>query len=219
MAKKKKEENVGPVILKAPNFRTIRVKIEGTSPLNVHRLGKKLRIEFEERDAGKPKKGKKGVARDKDAEFRDSLYYIDTNGNEIDMPKKITSKTRYGFPASGFKKAMVSACREYDNLEMTAARGRFFVLGQFVEIKGRPVKDEYWRRIGKVRGSGSGTPDIGVRAAFPSWSAELQIRFNADTISAESVLNLLATAGVCVGIGEDRPGKSGNTFGTWKLVG
>lgn len=213
----KKKADVGPIELRPPNFTTICVEVVGISTLNVHRLGKKLKIEFDERDAGKPKKKTKGVARDKNAEFMDSLYYINAGGDEIDTPKKITPKTRYGFPASGFKKAMVAACRSYDNIDMTAARGRFFVLGQLVEIKGRPVKDEFWRRIGG-KGAGTGTPDIGVRAAFPAWSAKLHIRFNADTISAESVLNLLATAGMSVGIGEDRPGKSGNTFGMWKLI-
>ena len=214
MAKaKKQEKDVGLVALKAPNFRTVRVKIEGTAPLNIHRLGKKLKAEFEERDAGKPKKNKKGVARDKDAEFMDSLYYIDANGNEVETPKKITPKTRYGFPASGFKKAMVSACRSYSNITMTEAKGQFFVLGRFIEIKGRPVKDEFWRRIGP-----SMTPDIGVRAVFFTWSAELTISYNADVISVESVLNLLATAGISVGAGEDRPGKSGNMNGTWQLV-
>lgn len=211
--KKNKEKAVGPIILKAPNFRTVRVKIEGTAPLNVHRLGKKLKAEFEERDAGKPKKNKKGVARDKEAEFMESLYFIDADGNEIEAPKKITPKTRFGFPASGFKKAMVAACRSYSNISMAEAKGQFFVLGQFIEIKGRPIKDEFWRRIGP-----SCIPGIGVRAVFLTWSAELTISYNADVISVESVLSLAAMAGISVGIGEDRPGKSGNTNGTWKLV-
>ncbi len=216
MAKKKTDE--GPIVLRPPNFKTVRIGIVGMTPLNIHRLGKKLKIEFDERDAGKPKKSKKGVARNKEAEFMDSLYYINADGFEVETPKKLIPKTRYGFPASGFKKAMVSACRSYGNISMVEAKGQFFVLGQFVEIKGRPVKDEFWRRIGG-KGPGDGTPDIGVRAIFPNWSADLHIRYNADIISAESVLNLLATAGISVGIGEDRPGKSGNTFGTWKLIG
>lgn len=216
MAKKKEKES-GPINLKAPNFKRIDIKIEGITPANIHRLGKKLKQEFDERDAGKPKRDKKGVARDKDAEFMDSLYYIDAKGNELATPKNLTSKTRYGFPASGFKKAMVAACRSYDNIDMSAAKGRFFVLGMFVEIKGRPVMDEFWRRVGG-KGPGTGTPHIGVRATFPKWSAKLNISFNADLISAESVVNLLASAGQSVGIGEDRPGKSGNTFGMWKIV-
>ena len=36
-------------------------------------------------------------------------------------------------------------------------------------------------------------------------------------ISAESVVNLLAAAGFAVGLGEDRPDKSGGSFGQWEV--
>lgn len=206
----------GPIEVKRPNERLINVPIISETPLNIHRLGKKLKQEFEDRDAGKPKVKKKGP-RDYDAEFMDSLYFIDDKGFEIDMPKKITKIIRFGFPASGFKKAIVSACRQFDNLAMTEIRGRIFVLGQYVEIKGKPVMDKFWRRIGG-KGPGTGTPDIGVRAVFPEWSATLRVKFNADIITTESVVNLVAAAGFSVGIGEDRPEKSGNTFGMWRIA-
>jgi hypothetical protein len=214
MAKKKTDELIE---LKAPNIKKIDVTIKGITPLNVHRLGKKLKDELEERDKGKPKKRKRGVVRDKQAEFMDSLYFIDKNGNEVKTPNKLSPNTRYGYPASGLKKAMVSACRNYDNMTMAAAKGWFFVLGQFIEIKGRPVLDENWVRIGG-NGEGTGTPHLGIRAKFPEWSAKITISYFADLISASSIVNLLATAGQCVGLGEDRPGKKGNTFGMWKIA-
>jgi len=211
MAKAKKEQVIQ---ISKPNFQYIDIDIVGEEPLNIHRLGKKLEDEFRARDKNSPIK-KKGP-RDYAAEFMDSLYYIDAEGNEVDAPDKIRKSTRFGFPASGFKKAMVAAARQFKNIAMTELRGRFFVLGRFVQIKGTPKQDEFWRRIGG-KGPGTGTPDIGVRAVFQEWSATLHIKYNADVISAESVVNLLQTAGFSVGIGEDRPDKSGNTFGMWSV--
>lgn len=211
MAKEKRE----PIIIQKPDFRNLKVKIRGITPLQVHRLGKKLQQEFEDRDQNKPKK-KKGP-RDYGVEFLDSLYYIDENNREIAPPKKITAKTRFGFPASGIKKAMVYAARQYDNLKMTELKGRFFVIGEFIHIQGTPEIDKFWRRIGG-KGPGTGTPDIGIRAVFKSWSSEILFKYNADVISAESVANLLATAGQAVGIGEDRPDKNGNSYGQWEII-
>jgi len=208
----KKQEQV--IMIKKPNIDYLKIDIVGDTPVNIHRLSKKLKDEFDARDQNKPIK-KRG-ARDKQVEFMDSLYYIDGKGEEVQMPKKITSSTRFGFPSSGFKKAMVFAARQYQNIKMTELRGRFFVMNSFVEIKGKPVMDEFWRRINS-KGPGTGTPDIGVRAVFPKWSATLHIKYNKDVISAESVVNLLQTAGLSVGIGEDRPDKSGNTFGMWHV--
>lgn len=197
-----------------PNFKIIVVDIVGRERLQVHRLGKKLREEFEARDDNKPIKKKN--KRDYDAEFLDSLHYIDANYKSAPMPRKITRSTKFGFPSSGFKKAIVSACRNYKNLKMTEIKGRVFVLNEFVEIKGTPIMDKFWRRIGS-KGSGTGTPDIGVRAVFPKWEATLYIRYNADLIDAESVVNLVQSAGESVGIGEDRPERQGNIFGTWDV--
>lgn len=203
--------------IKKPAIKHIEFTIVGDEPLNIHRLGKKLQIEFEERDAGKPKKSKKGVARDVNAEFLDSLYYITPNFKEAPAPKKITASTRFGFPASGLKKAMVYAARQFASLKMTELRGRFFVEHHFIQIEGKPEIDRFWRRVGG-KGPGTGTPDIGTRATFPEWKAKVYIRYNSDVISADSIANLLDTAGFSVGLGEDRPDKSGNTFGMWHVA-
>ena len=213
MAKKKKEE---VIVIPKPKYETLKVTIVGDTPINVHRLGKKMMQEFEDRDHNKPKP--KRAARDYDKEFLDSLYYIDASGEEIEPPAAITKSTRFGFPSSAFKKAMIFAARQFDNVKMTEIRGRFFVnqYQSFVEIKGKPEMDKFWRRIG-AKGPGKGTPDIGIRARFPVWSAELEIRFLENLISAESILNLLSVAGFSVGVGEDRPDKSGGTFGMWHI--
>jgi len=211
MAKQKEEA----IVVSKPNWKNLEIPIVGETVLNIHRLGKKLQQEFTDRDQNKPKK--KNGPRNLQAEFMDSMYYIDNSYQETEMPKAITKTTKFGFPSSGFKKAIVSASRSYANLKMTEMRGRVFVMNSFVRIEGTPVMDEFWRRIGG-KGPGTGTPDIGIRAKFPEWKATLFVKYNADLISAESVVNLIATAGLSVGIGEDRAEKSGNTCGMWRVA-
>ncbi len=211
MVKKQQEQFI---TVKKPNFQFLTIGIVGKEQLQVHRLGKKLKEQFEQRDANKPIK--KNNKRDYNAEYIDALHYIDKDFNEVLAPKMITKSTKFGFPSSGLKKAIISACRNYKNLKMTEIRGRVFVLNKYVEIKGNPEMQTFWRFIGN-KGSGTGTPDIGVRAVFPKWSATLYIRYNADLIDAESVVNLVQSAGESVGIGEDRPERQGNTFGTWDV--
>lgn len=215
MVKSKEKEQV--ITIPSPKFETLKVRIIGDTPIQIHRLGKKMQIEFEERDHNKPKPKKQ--SRDYDVEFVDSLYYIDENGNEIEQPTSITKKTKFGFPSSGFKKSMIFAARQFDNITMTELKGRFFVnrTREYVEIKGTPKLDKFWRRIGG-KGPGTGTPDIGIRASIFPWCADLEINFLTNVISAESIIHLLSVAGFSVGVGEDRPDKSGGTFGCWHIA-
>ena len=205
------------ITIPSPNYEVMNITIIGDTKINIHRLGKKMMQEFEDRDKNKPKP-KKG-ARDFQNEFMDSIYFIDSKGFEIEKPKSITKSTRIGFPSSGFKKAMVYAARQFDNLKMSELRGRFFVnqFSPFVEIKGVPKMEKFNRRIGG-KGPGTGTPDNGIRAEVFPWKADLQIRFLKNVISAESILNLLSVAGFAVGVGEDRPDKSGGTGGMWHIA-
>ena len=214
MAKKEKKTEI---VIPLPKYKILNVKLIGDTKINIHRLGKKMMQEFEDRDKNKPKP-KRG-ARDFQEEFMDSLYFIDPKGFEVARPKSLTKDVRIGFPSSAFKKAMVFAARQFDNLKMSELKGRFFVnqFTPFVEIKGTPRLEKFNRRIGG-KGPGTGTPDNGIRAEVFPWSAEVQIRFLENVISAESILNLLSVAGFAVGVGEDRPDKSGGTGGMWHIM-
>ena len=216
MAKKSTKNE--PVMIKKPKIVFARFKIKGIEPLNMHRLGKKLLEEFSDRDKGKIVKKKK--KRNHQEEFIDSLHVIDKKGKAVQykaLPKKLSKTMRFGFPASGLKKAMVSACRQFKGVAMTEVRGLFFVCGEYIPIEGLPEMDQFWRRIGG-KGPGTGTPDIGIRARFNEWSSTVLIKYNADAITLDSIVNLLSTAGFSVGLGEDRPEKTGGTFGQFEVV-
>jgi len=52
---------------------------------------------------------------------------------------------------------------------------------------------------------GMGTTDIRYRAMYETWEVDIVIRYNADFMSREQIVNLFNTAGFCSGIGEWRP--------------
>lgn len=195
MAKQKTLEISIPV----PDMQVLNVTVTGISPLICHKWSTKAQRQIED------KKGKKAkVARemcDPEAEFRESLYEIDGRG-------------KYGFPASAFKQAMVDACSFCQGISMKIAKGAFFVMGDLLEIKGsKPKMVTHMVKVPPRKGSA----DIRYRGQFDEWSITMMIRYNANVVSAEQVLNLLVLAGVSIGIGEMRPGapmKPG-TNGMW----
>ena len=208
------------VEIHALNRKQLTVNIVGDTPLFVHRLPAKLKIEFEARNSGKSIP--KNKVRDRQLEFCESLYWLDKAGNEIVAKNDVAKHKYWGFPASGFKKAAISACRAFKGIKMTEMRGSFHVNGRYVMIEGSPrIQQEQgcdgiWVREGG-KGPGTGTPNIRYRAEFPVWKAKLNITYNGNMISAEQIYNLFNTAGFSVGVGEDRPDKSGGTGGMFHV--
>lgn len=135
------------------------------------------------------------AAKDPEQDYQESIYHT-----EDDQP---------GFPASGIKKSCVNACRFLD-MAMTEARGAFFVMGDILPIKGEPRMREDIVRLG------GRTADIRYRAEFPQWSITFTVLYNPLIISAESIVNLIETAGFHIGIGDWRPEKDG-THGMFEV--
>jgi hypothetical protein len=54
-----------------------------------------------------------------------------------------------------------------------------------------------------------GTADLRYRGEFSPWKATLTVKYNANLMSAEQVVNLFETAGFAVGVGEWRPERDG----------
>jgi hypothetical protein len=177
--------NVEKILIPVPVTRILRVTVKGTSPLICNKFSAKAKRQIEDKKGQKAKtaKGKS----DPEAEYRESLYPLDGKG--------------YGFKANAFKLAMVAACTYCDGMSKVYAKGAFFVMGDLLLINGKPHMREDMVRVPPGRGGA----DIRYRGEFDKWSIDLDIRFNANLISAEQVVNLLSIAGFHIGIGEMRP--------------
>ena len=184
------------VEIPALDIRTREVAVRGTSPLIIHKFSEKARKQMQDKQGGAAKlKRAPKVPRE---EFESARYIVE--GKDC-------------IPAVAFKKAMVGACRQVDGIPMTMARGAFHVIGDMLPILGPPPT----MRTDVVRLE-SGVADIRYRPEFKQWRVDLTIRYIASAMNPAQLINLLNVAGFAVGVGENRPEKSGAAFGQFEVV-
>lgn len=170
------------------DIQLLHIRLIGDSPLICHAWGRKAIEMMLAKQMKKAKPGKE--AKNPESDFEESLYKMPGGG--------------YGFPTIAFKAAAISACRFVDGIKMTEVRGAFHISGELVAINGTPTPREDMVRIGM------GVADIRYRGQFEDWSADVPVRFNANSLSPEQIVNLFNVAGFGVGVGEWRPEKNGS---------
>lgn len=207
MATPKGAKSAIGVVISPPNFVTAEFVIVGVAPyvqLKFSQKGKNKMIE-KMKAGSQAKKGTKREPRDFDADYQAAMHR--------------SHEGWVGIPATSLRNAMISACKIV-GFHMTKGKIAVFVEPDgfdaeedtpLVKLDGDPEM-----RIDHVRNE-TGVIDLRARAMFRKWSATVRIRFDADMFSLIDVTNLLARAGLQVGIGEGRPdGKKSNGMG-WGL--
>lgn len=201
MATAKKEE-VG-IMLPRLDLRLMEVTVCGDSPLIVHAWSAKSKREMLDKQMKKAKAAKE--AKDPKADFESSLYRLGDG---------------FGFPSIGFKAAAVTACTSVAGITKVAARQAFHILGEDIDVNGAFEGTKARVNLVRIEGGepsmredmvrvGMGTADLRYRGEFADWHAKLLVRFNANVLSEEQLLNIINVAGFAVGVGEWRPEKDG----------
>lgn len=118
--------------------------------------------------------------------------------------------------AISFKKAVVESARLYGkSVTMAGLRTVFFVLGDLLPIQGEPRMREDIVRTSGIKPQ----PMPRYRPEFFPWAVDVPVEYFPGVIPLKSLLQLFGTAGKAVGICENRPGKSGDNWGCWKVAG
>ena len=130
--------------------------------------------------------------------------------------KHISADGWDGFPAAGFKAAMIRGAKII-GMVMKDAGMSFFVKADCEETQLVRIIGESRMRTDMVR-VGMGSADVRYRPEYPEWSATLTIEFNAGMISLNQVYQLVKAAGYSCGIGEMRPEKGKFGYGRFKLT-
>lgn len=177
------------------DIQTIRLTVVGDSSLICHQWSEKAKNEMLDKQMKRAKQAK--AAKSPEDDYASSLYRIDGGG--------------FGFPAVAFKTAAVDACSHVAAITKVEARGAFHIIGEMVRINGEPSPREDMVRVGM------GTADIRYRGEFKKWSATLDVRYNANVLSAEQIVNLFNVAGFAIGVGEWRPQRDGS-FGMFHVA-
>lgn len=190
------------IVLQRIKREQVQITVKGTAPLIQHKFSAKAKQMMA--DAQQQRTRTKKEAKNPEQLYLDSLYQFDDGG--------------YGFPAAGFKAAIVGAARYFDGVAMTQLKPGIFVLGegpqQLVRITGTPHMREDNVRIAM------GTADLRYRGQFDDWSAVLTIIYVPTLLTLDSVYALVDAGGIG-GIGEWRPSSpksSTGAFGTFEVV-
>jgi hypothetical protein len=195
MAFAKKDESVA--VVKAANIVRTTLRITGTAPLVQLKFSEKAKAMMMKNmatPAAEKKSKSVREARDYDADYVGAQHISVAGWN--------------GMPCAAFRSAMIDACRTV-GLVMTKAKMAVFVVPDgFDAHDGTPlvkILNGSPERFESLVRNDNGGADVRIRAMWREWEMDVTVEFDADMISAESVVNLLDRAGRQVGIGEGRP--------------
>lgn len=195
------------ITIAPPNIHTVIALISGTAPYVQNKFAAKAAIMATQQEGNTAKSKKKRDPKDFDALYK-AAQHISIDG-------------WHGMPAAGFRNAMIEACRLV-GYHMTKAKMSVFVVGNGFDAEGTPLVKMEGKpeRIDSHVRNDSGVIDIRARPMWKKWSAKVSIQYDADQFRQQDVFNLLARAGMQVGVGEGRPfskDSCGMGWGTFKV--
>lgn len=185
-----------PIHIPTPRIDTLELRIEGVSPLIVSRFDEKAKEQMLAAMQTKTRKVKE--PKDPEKEYQRRRYILPDG--------------RDGFPAVGFKAAIIGGARQFEGVTMTALKSQLYVHGEGVEML-VPIEGDISMREDAVR-VGNGVADLRYRPMYWPWSATVRVDFLAALLSPESVV-ALALAGGMGGIGEWRPSAPKSLTGSY----
>jgi hypothetical protein len=178
-------------------YSTIEIPIIGISQLVIHNWSEKAMMQLG--GFGKKTVKRKGE-RSPAAEWLGSMH--------------LTNDGLPGFPASGFKGAIVAGCRQMvKGPAMTQVKSMFFVEADDIHTDLVRIYGCCLPRMDIVRVS-NGSPDLRFRVGWLPWVANIRVTFNAEMFKPDDVINLL-DAGGNSGVAEWRPSSKQSLTGTW----
>lgn len=189
-----------------PNIKAGEVWIKGTAPLVVHKFSKKaidmIRAKQEAGSTAKTKKVRE--AKDFTAVFN-AARHISLDGWD-------------GIPAPAFRNACIRACTLV-GFKMTQAKMSLFVEADgFDNTEGTPLVRIYGaepRQLESMVRLATGVCDISVRPQWLEWGCRLRFNYDADQFTASDIVNLIARAGMQVGVCEGRPSSTNSNGCGW----
>lgn len=201
---KKHEKKVSMEVLQL-NASVLEVNLLGMSPLIFNAMSAKAKRNIVLPPPKKSRAEKESTLKhDPMQEYRDSVYR--RSGDDHD--------TRLIFPGGGVKAAIAQA-------GVDVPGGARATLGRLVQVIETDVS--VWGvpqiYMAVVRNAGaSRTPDIRTRAILPKWATRFRVRFITPNVTEQAIGNLIAAAGMIVGLGDFRPEKGKGSYGQFRMA-
>lgn len=183
------------------SIKEVVIPVKGISPLIVHAWSEKSKKMITDKQAGKAKNKKHDIRNPQE---------------DYESAKHKSPQGWDGFPAAGFKAAMIRGAKMI-GMVMKDTQTAFFIKADCEETQLIKIKGKSRMRTDMVR-VGMGSSDIRYRPEYPEWSANLTIEFNAGILSLDQLYQLVKAAGYGCGVGEMRPEKGKFNYGRFELV-
>ena len=137
-------------------------------------------------------------------EYRASAYTL----SDLKAP------TLLAILSTAFKGALRSAALDMPGTKKAQIGRLTYIDGEFVGIYGVPKLFMSVTRSADI----NRTPDVRTRAIVPAWAAYLEVTYVQPLIRAQAVANLLAAAGITIGVGDWRPEKGAGSYGQFRIA-
>jgi hypothetical protein len=179
--------------------------IVGTSPMIMHRFSAKAQRELLMPSPKKNRAEKEAsLKHDPIAEFRDSIY----------LNRDPSTPAAVHIPSNAFSAALANAALDVPGATKSQLMRLTTVADTHINLFGVPKLF-----MAMTRSSDMGrTPDVRTRAIFPRWACKVSINFVSSLLKEKQIANLLATAGLIIGIGDWRSQKGGS-YGGFRIAG
>jgi hypothetical protein len=180
------------------------VYILGTTPLLMNRMTKKTWEYLLLPPRKKNRAALESVLKhDPVAEFRDAVY----------MNREEKRPALFHMPNRAFHKAIADVAIDIPGATKAQIGRLTSIVNDQIDIYGVP-----FLHMDTVKQAGiSHAPDVRTRAIFKQWACQVTARYIRSLVTETEVMNLLAAAGMIIGIGDDRPQRMGQR-GQWEIV-
>jgi hypothetical protein len=181
--------------------------ILGTTPLFMNRMAEKARQTL-------LLPGLKMTAAEKAHNLKHDVLY-EYRSSMYQIRRELNPPTRLHIPSPMFANAIASAGLEFPGATKAGLSRLTTVSSTQIYLYGVPhlsmavVRNSYQSR----------TPDIRTRAVVPEWACQIEISYIKGKLTSTTIGNLIAGAGMLIGIGDGRKEKGhGLNYGSFRLV-
>lgn len=184
---------------------SLRFHVIGTSPFVCNAMSAKVQQQLLLPPKKKTRMEKETTLKhDPLEEFRRSAYRSRDNKSE----------TRILFKSAGFKRSMGAAALDLPGTKKAEIERLCWALGTYVPIFGI---QQLWMTVVR-QADMARTPDVRSRAIIPEWASTFTIDYVTPNLNRQAVANLVASAGVFIGVGDGRPQRGALSMGRFEIV-
>lgn len=204
MISKKKEENA-EIIIKRPDKAYIDISIIGDTPMIFNAMSEKVKLGLLLGGTSKSRSERASTLRQNPLqEYRDSVYRF--SGED--------SPTRLGMPGTAVKAMLMSATTDIPGVFKTTIGKHVWAEGEMIPVYGVPAM---FMAVTRQAGPNK-APQMTTRALVKNWAMKLKIKYTRPLLTDTSVVNLLDTAGISIGLSDFRPEKGKGNYGQFHVA-